>query len=73
MGDSEAAAGPPAPRQVVYHPVSGVPEEFHDYLNKESEAYKRLKLSRATSTSEVTDGVAELSVVRIPTMSHGML
>jgi hypothetical protein len=53
--------------------VSGVPEEFHDYLNKESEAYKRLKLSRATSTSEVTDGVAELGVVRIPPMSHGML
>jgi hypothetical protein len=65
MGDSEIAEGPPAPRQVAYHPVTGVPEELHDYLNKESEAYKRLKQSRATSTSEVTDGVAEMSVVRI--------
>ena len=28
---------------VEYHHVTGVPEEYHDYLPKDTEAYKRLK------------------------------
>ena len=59
--------GLPEPKQVVYHPVTGVPEEFHDYLHKDCDEYKRLKQSlesgEAASTSEATDKLAAASLV----------
>lgn len=58
--------GLPEPKAVVYHPVTGVPEEFHDFLHKDTDEYKRLKQSREASTSEVGDKVASLSMVRAP-------
>ena len=54
----------PEPKQVVYHPVTGVPEEFHEYLHKDSDEYKRLKQSREASTCDVSEKAADLSLVR---------
>lgn len=33
----------PDPVHVEYHPVTGVPEEFHDYLHKDCDEFKALK------------------------------
>jgi hypothetical protein len=59
----------PAPKQVTYHPVTGVPEEFHEYLHKDSDEYKLLKQSMASgggtaSTSEATEKMAATTLVR---------
>lgn len=58
----------PAPKQVVYHPVTGVPEEFHEYLHKDSDEFKLLKQSMASgngtaTTEEATEKMAAASVV----------
>lgn len=59
--------GLPEPKQVIYHPVTGVPEEFHEYLHKDCDEYKRLKQSTeaagAASTSEATEKLAATTLV----------
>jgi hypothetical protein len=57
------ADGPPKPRVVAYHPVTGVPEEFHEYLHKDCDEYKRLKAaSTAEAAGDVAEGVAGISL-----------
>jgi len=36
---------------VKYHPITGIPEEFNDYLPKDTEEYKRLKAHQEASTA----------------------
>jgi hypothetical protein len=45
----------PEPKEVEYHPVTGVPEEFHDYLHKDSEEFKKLKAFKESGASEGAD------------------
>ena len=70
MADSTSC---PEPKVVVYHPVTGVPEEYHDFLHKDSDEYKRLKESLEASTTgapeadSATSAVAGLTLnVRLP-------
>lgn len=51
----------PEPKEVEYHPVTGVPEEFHDYLHKDSEEYKKLKAFKEAG-GDVADKVAKTSL-----------
>lgn len=55
---TDEAPNAPEPRQVEYHPVTGVPEEFHDYLHKDSEEFKKLKAFKESGAS-LADTVAE--------------
>lgn len=52
----------PEPKEVEYHPVTGVPEEFHDYLHKDSEEFKKLKAFKESGASEVAEKVAKTSL-----------
>lgn len=60
MADDAPTA--PEPKEVAYHPVTGVPEEFHDYLHKDSEEFKKLKAFKESGASEVADKVAKASL-----------
>lgn len=48
QGVEEERARRAEARAVTYHPVSGVPEEFHDFLHKDCDEYKRLKAAAAS-------------------------
>ena len=64
MADEAPTA--PEPKEVEYHPVTGVPEEFHEYLHKDSEEFKKLKAWKESEASEITEKVAKTSIeVRI--------
>lgn len=64
MADDGAGGAVPEPLQVVYHPITGVPEEFHDYLHKDSEEYKKLKALSGSEAdvSDTADKVAAASL-----------
>lgn len=67
MPETDASLPCPAPLVVAYHAVTGVPEEFHEHLHKDSDEYKRLRDSADASTSAapanaVAGDVAALSL-----------
>jgi hypothetical protein len=62
MADEAGVISAPEPKQVEYHPVTGVPEEFHDYLHKDSDEYKRLKVFIESGAAETADKVAGVSL-----------
>lgn len=64
MVDDGAGGALPEPQQVAYHPVTGVPEEFHEYLHKDSEEYKKLKAFKGSEAdvSDTADKVASTSL-----------
>lgn len=64
MVDDGGSGSMPEPKQVVYHPITGVPEEFHEYLHKDSEEYKKLKAFKETEgdVSDTADKVAATSL-----------
>lgn len=51
---AEAVEPGVAPLVVEYHPVTGIPEEFNDYLPKDCAEFKALK--GQASTSDAADG-----------------
>jgi density-regulated protein DRP1 len=50
-----------APLVVAYHPITGIPEEYNDYLPKDCDEYKKLKASTSAPES-AADGVEALSL-----------
>lgn len=62
MAEDAGTASLPEPKQVEYHPVTGVPEEFHDYLHKDSDEYKRLKAYIESGAADAADKVAGVSL-----------
>lgn len=71
MVEDGASGSLPEPKQVVYHPITGVPEEFHEYLHKDSEEYKKLKALKGSEAdvSDAADKVAAASLevrARVP-------
>jgi hypothetical protein len=67
---AKGSDGLPEPKIVQYHPVTGVPEEFHAFLHKDCDEYKRLKQSTEASTAEATEKMAAASLVR--SLHHGI-
>jgi hypothetical protein len=59
----EGASTLPQPKAVVYHPVTGVPEEFHDFLHKDSDEYKLLQAAKDTAAATGGDDTATAAPV----------
>lgn len=64
MVDDGSGGAVPEPKQVVYHPITGVPEEFHEYLHKDSEEYKKLKAFKG-SEADVSDAADKVAAATL--------
>jgi density-regulated protein DRP1 len=53
---AEVAVPGVAPLVVEYHPITGIPDEYNEFLPKDCAEYKALKGLASTSAAEAADG-----------------
>ena len=53
---AEVATPGVAPLVVEYHPITGIPEEYNDFLPKDCAEYKALKGLTSTAEPDAADG-----------------